>query len=144
MGPCFRRDDAEHLSCICIDPRFVSRVWPLVSHLVSAAMEKGRISEIADVERAVLAGDALLWVVTDTRAIWAAAVTQIAYLAGQKLCTIVACGGRERARWLRLKSELEAYAKQEGCTAMRIHGRRGWARLLSDYRLTRVLLEKSL
>ncbi|HLH96442.1 MAG TPA: hypothetical protein VKW08_15105 [Xanthobacteraceae bacterium] len=145
MAPRFREDDrGESPICICIDPRFVDRVWPLVAHLIRAAMVKGRISEFADVERAVLDGQALLWVVADPGTIWAAAVTQIAYVAGEKFCTIVACGGRERTRWLDLKSALEAYAKAEGCAAMRIHGRRGWVRALPDYRLTRVLLEKSL
>jgi hypothetical protein len=134
----------DPIHCICIDPAHVERVWPLVSHLIRAAMRKGRISEFADVERAVLDGLQLLWVAADTSAIWAAAVTQLGYANGEKFCTIVACGGRERARWLPLKGELETFAKAEGCAAIRIHGRRGWAREFPDYRLTRILLEKQL
>jgi hypothetical protein len=134
----------DPIQCICIDPAHVSRVWPLVAHLIRAAMRKGRISEFADVEAAVLAGTQLLWVAADRRAIWAAAVTQLSRANGEKFCTIVACGGRERARWLPLKAELEKFAKAEGCTAIRIHGRRGWAREFPDYRLTRILLEKEL
>jgi len=156
LGPRVRGDDGgadprqqndgdaepDPIHCICIDPAHVERVWPLVSHLIRAAMRKGRISEFADVERAVLDGLQLLWVAADARAIWAAAVTQLTYANGEKLCTIVACGGRERARWLPLKAELESFAKAEGCAAIRIHGRRGWAREFPDYRLTRILLEK--
>jgi hypothetical protein len=37
---------------------------------------------------------------------------------------------------------LESHAKAEGCAAMRVYGRRGWGKLLKDYRVTRVLLEK--
>jgi hypothetical protein len=107
-------------------------------------MRKGRISEFADVERAVLDGAQLLWVAADRQAIWAAAVTQLSHANGEKFCTIVACGGRERARWLPLKAALETFAEAEGCAAIRIHGRRGWARELPDYRLTRILLEKEL
>ncbi len=139
-----RDSQQDPIHCICIDPVHVARVWPLVSHLIRAAMHKGRISEFADVERAVLDGAQLLWVAADTRAIWAAAVTQLTRANGEKFCTIVACGGRERARWLPLKAELEAFAKAEGCAAIRIHGRRGWAREFPDYRLTRILLEKEL
>jgi hypothetical protein len=138
------RAEQEAIQCICIDPAYVSRVWPLVSHLIRAAMRKGRISEFADVEAAVLSGSQLLWVAADRQAIWAAAVTQLSRANGEKFCTIVACGGRERARWLPLKAELEAFAKAEGCAAIRIHGRRGWAREFPDYRLTRILLEKEL
>jgi hypothetical protein len=138
------RAEQDPIQCICIDPAYVSRVWPLVAHLIRAAMRKGRISEFADVEAAVLAGAQLLWVAADRQAIWAAAVTQLSRTNGEKFCTIVACGGRERARWLALKAELEAFAKAEGCAAIRIHGRRGWAREFPDYRLTRILLEKEL
>jgi hypothetical protein len=119
-------------------------VWPLVAHLIRAAMRKGRISDFADVERAVLAGTQLLWVAADSAAIWAAATTELTHANGEKLCTIVACGGRHRARWLPLKKELEKFAQAEGCAAIRIHGRRGWAREFPDYRLTRILLEKQL
>ena len=136
--------EQDAIQCICIDPAHVHRVWPLVSHLIRAAMRKGRISEFADVERAVLDGAQLLWVAVDRQAIWAAAVTQLSRANGEKFCTIVACGGRERARWLPLKAELETFAKAEGCAAIRIHGRRGWAREFPDYRLTRILLEKEL
>jgi hypothetical protein len=129
---------------ICIDPARVHHVWPLVAHLIRAAMRKGRLSELDDVERGVRAGRMLLWVAADTRAIWAAAVTELHVVNGEKLCTIVACGGRERARWLPLKAELEAFARAEGCRAVRIHGRRGWAREFPDYRLTRIMLEKEI
>jgi hypothetical protein len=129
---------------ICIDPQYIDRVWPLVAHHIRAAMRKGRISEFADVERGVRAGTLLLWVAADSRAIWAAAVTQIHGANGERFCTIVACGGRERARWLPLKCELEAFARAEGCRALRIYGRRGWARQFPDYKLTRILLEKEL
>src|ERR1700730_223577 len=141
-SPMSASDDPIH--CIGIDPAHVHRVWPLVSHLIRAAMRKGRISEFADVERGVLEGAMLLWVAASRQAIWAAAVTQLTRPNGEKFCTIVACGGRERARWLPLKAELEAFAKAEGCAAIRIHGRRGWARELPDYRLTRILLEKEI
>jgi hypothetical protein len=136
--------EPDPIQCICIDPAHVERVWPLVSHLIRAAMRKGRISEFADVERAVRDGLQLLWVAADRQAIWAAAVTQLSSANGEKFCTIVACGGRARARWLPLKAELETFAKAEGCAAIRIHGRRGWAREFPDYRLTRILLEKEL
>jgi hypothetical protein len=136
--------EPDPVQCICIDPNKVELVWPLVSHLIRAAMRKGRISEFADVERAVLDGLQLLWVAADTSAIWAAAVTQLSYANGEKFCTIVACGGRERARWLPLKAELETFAKAAGCAAIRIHGRRGWAREFPDYGLTRILLETEL
>ena len=92
----------------------------------------------------MLEGRQLLWVAADRRAIWAAAVTALARANGEKFCTIVACGGHERSQWLPLIAGLEAYGRTQGCAAMRIYGRRGWRKLLREYRTTRVLLEKEL
>ena len=50
----------------------------------------------------------------------------------------------DRREWLPLLGALERYARAEGCKAMRIFGRRGWERLLPDYKPARVLLEKEL
>ena len=105
-------------------------------------MRKGGVSDFADVERAVLSGAHLLWLAADATTIYAAAVTALATVNGERHCTIVACGGRARERWLPLIATLEAFARAEGCRAIRILGRRGWARLLPDYTTTRILLEK--
>jgi hypothetical protein len=59
-------------------------------------MEKGRLSSYADVERAVLASAALLWIAWNGEKIKAAAVTELGVANGEKFCTVVACGGHER------------------------------------------------
>jgi hypothetical protein len=107
-------------------------------------MRRGGISDFSAVERDVLGGGALLWLAWDGEEIVAAAVTELSLVRGRKLCTIVACGGRARRRWLHLLAELETFARREGCEATRICGRRGWTRVLPDYRATRVILEKEL
>jgi len=107
-------------------------------------MHRGRVSDFAEIEHAVLSGVHLLWLAADTRTIHAAAVTALSIVNGERLCTIVACGGRARQRWLPLIATLEAFARHEGCRAIRILGRRGWARCLPDYTTTRILLEKPL
>jgi hypothetical protein len=150
-----RSDECQSLChLICIDPARVHEFWPHVSPLIAAAMERGRISDLADVERAVLAGRALVWIAVarlkgerhkgNGAAIKAAAVTQLSAVNGARFCTIVACGGRDRGEWLPLLAGLEHYARAETCKAMRIFGRRGWERLLPDYKAARVLLEKEL
>ena len=110
-------------------------------------MNKGGISEFAVVERGVRAGTMLLWIAADTRTILAAAVHRdSAALDGERLQHHrgLRYGKAQRARWLPLRSALETFARAEGCRAIRILGRRGWARALPDYKLTRILLEKEL
>ena len=129
---------------ICIDPARVREFWPYVAPLIAAAMKRGGITDLADVEGAILAGQALVWMAWNGATINAAAVTQLSSVQGERFCTIVACGGRNRDKWLPLLAGLEHYAKAEDCKAMRIFGRRGWERLLPDYKPARVLLEKEL
>jgi hypothetical protein len=149
-----RSDDGCRL--ICVDPARVREFWPHVAPLIEAAMRKGRLTNYVDVERNVLAGGALVWIAWNGETIKAAAVTEIASANGERFCTIVACGAQtslrslrkldchDRREWLSLIAGLESYARAEGCAAMRIYGRRGWLRLLPDYRTSRVLLEKEL
>jgi hypothetical protein len=129
---------------ICIDPAQVHQFWPYVAPLIQAAMKRGRISDFAGVACAVHAGRALVWIVWDGERIKAAVVTELGTANGERFCTIVACGGRDRREWLPLLGALERCARAEGCKAMRIFGRRGWERLLPDYKPARVLLEKEL
>lgn len=99
---------------------------------------------LADVEQSVLFGDGLLWLAWIRGRIEAAATTELQMVNGAKVCALTACGGRNRNEWLWMLDEIEDYAKAEGCRAMRICGRRGWERVLPDYRVRRIVLEKDL
>jgi hypothetical protein len=145
LGPRFRGDERS-VSCqlICVDPAQAHEFWPHVASLIRAAMEKGRLSSYAEVEHAVRNGHALLWLAWNGETVKAAAATELTRANGETFCTIVACGGHDRSQWLHLIEGLEAYGKTQGCAAMRIYGRRGWLKLLPEYRTTRVLLEKPL
>src|SRR5262245_37126419 len=139
-----RRPGHERCKLICVGPAQAHEFWPYVAALIKAAMEKGRLTDYAQVEDAVRNGSALLWLAWTGEKILAAAVTELVQANGEKFCTVVACGGHDRGRWLHPLAGLRAYGKREGCAAMRIYGRRGWLKLLPEYRTTRVLLEKKL
>jgi hypothetical protein len=138
------RADDGGLSLACVDPARVSQIWPHVHRLIWEAMRRGGVSSFAPVEASVLAGRALLWLATEGATIHAAAVTELQQTEWRKVCVLVACGGRDRARWLPLIAEIEGFARAEGCTAMRIVGRKGWERALANYRTKRIVLEKEL
>lgn len=132
------------IDLVCIDPALVSQLWPHVSHLIRRAMQRGNMGLFGPVESDVLAGRALLWLAADGVDIRAAAVTQIEHTETRKFCTIVACGGAHMRNWLHLIKGIEEFARAEGCDATRIIGRKGWQRMLNDYRATRVILQKEL
>ncbi len=102
----------------------------------------------------------------DGARVQAAAVTELHRTEWRKVCVIVACGapsgclrasGRLRPfsrpaasraadmrRWIGLIEKIEEFARAEGCSATRIMGRKGWARVLASYRTKRIVLEKDL
>ena len=137
---------AETPQLVCVPPDRAAAVWPHVRALIHAAMKRGELSSLRPVEASVLAGDALLWLAWDPGAerITAAAVTELHETEWRKVCVLVACGGAGVNRWIALLDGIEAYARAAGCVAVRIMGRKGWMRLLGDYRVKRIVLEKDL
>lgn len=45
-------------------------------------------------------------------------------------CLLLCCSGDNMTKWLHCLERIEGWAKSEGCESMRIHGRRGWSRVL--------------
>lgn len=155
------------MSCelICVEPARVHEIWPHVETLIRRAMERGT-SDYEALAQRVWRGEALLWIVWGPApaqlAAWelapaeaggraaggerilAAVVTALSLANERKLCTIVACAGEHRAKWLHLLDEIETFARDEGCEAMVIVGRRGWERTLPQYRRRAVILERTL
>jgi hypothetical protein len=86
-----------------------------------------------------------LWVGWNGSECEAAVLTEIVTRAKGKTCQIVACGGHAMPHWLGLLDEIEQWAKQEGCASMRVvAGRKGWARMLPDYAVTGITLEREI
>ena len=128
---------------ICVDPKRVHEVWPHAKDLIRKAIERTNLSAFEDIEYDVLSGDQLLWLAWDGKAILAAATTQIVKPC-DKVCILTACAGSDRERWLPLFAQIEKYATDEGCSSIRIFGRRGWERVLIGYRVKHIILEKAL
>lgn len=118
-------------------------MWPHVRDLIRAAVERTGLSSFADIEADVLTGMQLVWLAVEGREILAAATTQLVKPL-DKVCILTACSGYDRDQWLPLFEQIEQYAANEGCTKMRIYGRKGWERVLTGYRVEHVVLEKGL
>lgn len=125
---------------ICVDPARVGEIWPHVRDKIRAAIERTGLSAFEDIEADVLSGAQLVWIAWDGKEIIAAATTKLA----RNVCVLVSCGGYDREKWLPMFAMIEQYAKNEGCSKMRIYGRKGWERVLDGYRAEHVILEKAL
>lgn len=132
------------VEAVCVDPRQVEPIWECVKHWIKRAMERGDLGTFEAVEDDVIAGQALLWLVWNAPQIQGAAVTQIVATQNSRVCVIVACGGDNMRLWLPLIEKIESYARDEGCDAVRILGRKGWMRVLKSYSAPAIILERRL
>lgn len=131
------------ISLICVDPARINEVWPLVRERVRLSIERTGLSDFDQIEASILRGDQLVWLAWDG-AIAAVAVTHKSSVGTKTICTLTACQGYQREKWLPLFEKIENYARNEGCSAMRLYGRKGWERLLNGYKVENVVMEKSL
>lgn len=117
--------------------------WPDARSFILPALARSRDFAEADVTEALAKGQANLWIGED-EAIRCAVVTRVHKTARGRVCEIWLMGGKDRADWLHFIDEIEAMARANGCVAMEIVGRPGWRRVLPDYRLSAVVIEKVL
>lgn len=99
--------------------------------MLEAAIERGlgefTLKDIAD---GLINGDFLLWVAVKPGRIFGCAVTTIEEFPQAKHLLVMLGGGPGEGREVvnALWPVIEEYARLEGCTYVRFHGRRGWAR----------------
>lgn len=127
---------------VCVDPERVHEIWPHVAALLKAACIRTGLNAFADIEADILSGRSLLWIAWNGRAIEAVAATVLINSEIGKVCIITACGGHDMPRWLPLIAEIENYAKHEGCTRVRIYGRKGWLRVLDSFEEKHIIMDK--
>lgn len=132
------------LQLLCIPPADVSKIWAgPVRDLIDAGFASADLPMPADIEEQLAAGTRLLWVVVAKESkIVAAMLTQLFEMRSGRVCKMMECGGSRLHEWKSFRSEIERYAKAEGCVRVIVEGRPGWSRVLTDYRVMGVVLEK--
>ncbi len=127
-----------------VPPGNLAEVWPKVEPLIREAMRRGNLSRFSDVVQSLADGHSTLWVACEDDKIIAAAVVRLVETEWRRVCLIVALGGKDSRKWLHFEPEIERWAREQNCSAMRIMGRKGWVKVLPAYRVTRIVLEKEL
>lgn len=128
----------------CVDPGRIDEIWPHVLGWLQTATEKCGDWTVDVIRDALLSEEMLLWVRWDGTALRAATVTELMTVPRGKVCQIVVCGGEKVGSWQEAIAPIEKYASEQGCVAMRIHGRIAWTKIFPDYDLEWVALEKRL
>ena len=109
------------------------------AHHIENALEHANHSHsILDVWDAIKSGKAQFFSMENS-----AIVTEIVDYPQKSVCRIWLAGG-DMDELLEAEKHIAALAKSHGCTGMEIIGRKGWERVLTDYKPTAVVLVKDL
>ena len=106
--------------------REVPFIWSNVKDWLEQALKEQDEYTLDDIYHGLLNREMQLWANDD-----AALVTSIQENSRTKFCTLLACGGGQMQDWLGYLPALEDWARAQGCTEMRLYGRRGWAKVLN-------------
>jgi hypothetical protein len=135
--------NAKRIPCQGVLADDLGLVWKDCAPLLIPAMQDG--TTIEQVLAAIFAKDAQLWIGSDNNEIQVACVTELIRRGGCLYCNVWLTGGRGVNNWIYFLETIEAWAKEQGCDAMLIdRGRKGWGRLLPDYKIKTVALMKEI
>ena len=127
-----------------VKPDQVDNASPICLHLIKQSLSDDSSYSIDDVLDELREGKAQLWLGVRDNKVQAILVTVINTHPCAKDCLIWLCAGNNRENWTHLLPQIENWAKAHGCDAMVVRGRRGWEKVMKDYKKTHVILEKKL
>jgi hypothetical protein len=112
--------------------------------LIQRALKYENTHSIEDVLNDLRSGKAQLWVAGDGNDVDGIAITCITEYPQTTTCLIWLCAGIGREKYTPLIGNIEQWAKAQGCESISLEGRPGWERILTDYKKTKIILEKVL
>lgn len=113
---------------VCYPSHQIRDIWPNVKDFVQRALDEGSDYTLGDVYSMLLRAKAQLWTWQDPD-IEAVMVTAIQQDQKSKFCLLLTMAGTHMAAWKPHLEDVERWAREHGCSELRIYGRRGWLKL---------------
>ena len=123
----------------------VPYIWEKI-HPHLEAMEPHSEGELApeDFYEAITNGDMQLWTAIKDNEIMASMVTQIVPYPRKRVLRIISIAGEEMDGWIKYLPLIEDWALSVGCTSLECWGRKGWLKILKDWKCSYHILTKDL
>jgi hypothetical protein len=128
----------------CLSPQEIESCWDdfgaLFTRLSGCDLTSEQIKTNAKDSRQQI------WGLQDALEVHGVCITEIIQTSRGLVCLIVGACGQDIPKPLmeRLHDEIGHWAKDLGCVAMRIHGRKGWLRWDRRYKQTGIVAERPL
>ena len=128
-----------------VSPDDVDVVWENIAPHIRQVINKSEGEATIDDYYEHIANAAMqLWVAIEDKDILACMVTQIAPYPSKRVLRIIALGGVDMERWIDFLPDIEHWAMGMGCTSLEAWGRKGWLKVLKDWKCSYHILTKDL
>ena len=130
-----------------IEKHEVPDIWNNVKDIISQGLVSANdLLNDEDVLNYLNQGLYTLWIATepDSDSVVAAMTIQYAYYPKYKMCRVATIAGQRMSEWIGDLYMLENWAKTQGCDYMDLYARRGWKKVLKEYKEDCILLRKKL
>ena len=128
-----------------LDPDDVEYVWdkvePILARVVSRSEGELETEDILDL---VTEGRMQLWIVAENKEIIAALVTQIITYPQKKVLRLVSLAGEDFNKFKHFLDMVQSFAIRKGCTALELWGRKGWKKLLPEWKSEYIVYTKDI
>lgn len=136
------------MNVFCLGPEQVDNLWPEYGHHLERYERDTGIDYAGTIRQDLRLAHKQLWgIQNDAGKVLGVIITKIVDTPGGEVCEIHAtCGtsaGLKHAVELALP-HIERWARDVGCVRVRVVGRKGWLRVLTDYAYRGVVMEKEL
>ena len=128
-----------------VQPEDVAYIWEEVAPLLEKVKEhtEGEL-ETDDFLEPLTHGDMQLWMATEESDVRAVMVTQIITYPQKRVLRIISLAGEDFEEIRSFQEMIEGFAVKLECTALEMWGRKGWKKLLPDWKDTYIVYTKDL
>lgn len=127
-----------------VQPEELETIFPLAAPLIYRIPLLNCQYKLDDVYKELKSESWQLWLMMD-KTIDGVLLTEILDYPLCRVLVLKGISGRRMHRWIKFLDVIEEYARDNGCSKIMTAGaRRGWRKILADYKHTMVVLEKEL
>ena len=129
-----------------ISPEDVPYVWEDVGPMLAKVTEhsEGEL-EPDDFLDNLMIGNMQLWIATEDKEILLSMVTQVVSYPQKKVLRVITISGEKfKEAHDKFNDMIESFAIKKGCSAMELWGRKGWKKMLPEWKDSYIVFTKDL
>ena len=128
-----------------VSPEHISNIWDSVHrHLELMTPHSEGELEPEDFYELLTNAEMQLWIAVDNGELIASMVTQVIPYPRKQVLRIISIGGKSMDKWMQFLPIIEDWALTVGCTSLEAWGRKGWLKILKDWKCSYHIITKDL